>query len=364
MLEGISRQLEEDAMDDQRQLHINDGGKARPEGGGASGYDADIVVGLDGSPESFAALRWALREAECSRQRVNAVFGWTPSWELGAEPDNDKDWDTMRERMLGRLHGWVKEASKGLDIDLGKIELTPERASGEAALLRIGSHAQQIVVGRRSMGRVMRWLTNSTSSSLAEESQVPVTIVRGADADEHDVQGGIAAALGPTVLGPAAGDDRVKPENGSGAEAAGRTIVVGVDGSPAADRALRFAICRAALHHASVHAVYCWQFKELGVIPGYENAIAPIEAGQEYAAKLVRDIVTARIHDSPATAEALSISTHAFHVSAVKGLLSASRYTDHIVIGTRGLGGLDAHFLGSVSRQVVNLAQCTVTVVH
>ena len=28
------------------------------------------------------------------------------------------------------------------------------------------------------------------------------------------------------------------------------------------------------------------------------------------------------------------------------------------------LSGLDAHFLGSVSRQIVNFAACTVTVVH
>ena len=38
---------------------------------------ADIVVGLDGSDESFAALRWAMEEARHTGQRVNAVFGWT-----------------------------------------------------------------------------------------------------------------------------------------------------------------------------------------------------------------------------------------------------------------------------------------------
>ena len=33
----------------------------------------DIVVGVDGSDESFAALRWALGEASLTGQRVNAV---------------------------------------------------------------------------------------------------------------------------------------------------------------------------------------------------------------------------------------------------------------------------------------------------
>ena len=37
----------------------------------------DIVVGVDGSDESFAALRWALQEASLTGQRVNAVYA---SW--------------------------------------------------------------------------------------------------------------------------------------------------------------------------------------------------------------------------------------------------------------------------------------------
>ena len=43
----------------------------------------DIVVGVDGSDESFAALRWALQEASLTGQRVNAVYGWTHSWDMG-----------------------------------------------------------------------------------------------------------------------------------------------------------------------------------------------------------------------------------------------------------------------------------------
>ena len=45
---------------------------------------ADIVVGVDGSDESFAALRWAIREATVTGQHVNAVFGWTHSWDMGS----------------------------------------------------------------------------------------------------------------------------------------------------------------------------------------------------------------------------------------------------------------------------------------
>ena len=44
----------------------------------------DIVVGVDGSDESFAALKWALEEASLTGQSVNAVFGWTHSWDMGS----------------------------------------------------------------------------------------------------------------------------------------------------------------------------------------------------------------------------------------------------------------------------------------
>ena len=39
-------------------------------------------------------------------------------------------------------------------------------------------------------------------------------------------------------------------------------------------------------------------------------------------------------------------------------------FDHHIFEGSRGLSGFDAHFLGSVSKQLVNLAECTLTVVH
>ena len=53
----------------------------------------DIVVGVDGSEESFTALQWALREASLSGRAVNAVYAWTHSWDMGAQPDNPDAWE-------------------------------------------------------------------------------------------------------------------------------------------------------------------------------------------------------------------------------------------------------------------------------
>lgn len=90
----------------------------------------DIVVGVDGSDESFAALRWALQEASLTGQRVNAVYGWTHSWDMGSEPDSEEQWAAMRHGIAKRLRDWVAQASSGMAINEDRVKLTSVRASG------------------------------------------------------------------------------------------------------------------------------------------------------------------------------------------------------------------------------------------
>ncbi|NMM99925.1 universal stress protein [Bifidobacterium sp. DSM 109958] len=313
---------------------------------------ADIVVGVDGSDESFAALRFALKEAGITGQKVNAVFGWTHSWDMGAEPDSDEAWNAMRRDIAAALRSWVERASEGIDFDPDNLELTSVKATGTSALLQIGSDAQQIVVGRRSLGRVARWFLGSLSASLAEASKSPVTVVRIVDDETLNVEDSIADALAPADEHPAEHHRQtVRPDR--------RPVVVGVDGSPTSRHALAFAAHEAHVHRRPLHVMFCWQLKDLGTVPGYENAIAPIDAGQRRAEEIVRRTV-----EQVPIPDDVAVETHAFHIPASKGLISASRYASWLVVGSRGLSGLDAHFLGSVSKQIVNFAECTVTVVH
>ena len=78
----------------------------------------DIVVGVDGSDESFAALKWALEEASLTGQSVNAVFGWTHSWDMGSEPDSDEAWAKVRHDIANELRVWVDKAAAGIDFCL------------------------------------------------------------------------------------------------------------------------------------------------------------------------------------------------------------------------------------------------------
>lgn len=312
----------------------------------------DIVVGVDGSDESFAALRWALRESQLTGQQVNAVYGWTRSWDMGSEPDDEDGWRKVREQIAHRLESWVGEAVSNMpELTTDHVKLTSVHASGSSALLQIGKDAQQLVVGRRSLGRVARWFTGSFSSSLAEESIVPVTIVRIFSDEDETMQDAIANALTPPNV--TVGYDRPQLQGNN------RPVAVGVDGSPTSHRALEFAVHEARVHGLPLHVLFCWQLRDLGIIPGYENAVAPVDAGQRRAEQILQDML-----GDKAFAQGVDIQAHAFHISAVKGLIAASRYASHLVVGSRGLSGLDAHFLGSVSKQLVALSECTLTVVH
>lgn len=318
----------------------------------------DIVVGVDGSDESFAALRWALGEASLTGQQVNAVYAWSHSWDMGSQPENEEQWAEKRHDIARRLREWVAQASQGMAIDESHIKLTSVKATGTAALLEIGKDAQQIVVGRRSLGRVARWFLGSLSASLAEEAKVPVTVVRLLDDEEASVQDAIANALTP------AGETASYTMPGSSLPRNQRPVVVGVDGSETSKHALRFAIKLAALHHAPLQVMFCWQLKDLGTIKGYENAVAPIPVGQEHAEHMLDELLDSVQVPAQDIPKDFQIESHAFHISAAKGLIEASRYARHLVVGSRGLSGLDAHFLGSVSRQIINFADCTVTIVH
>ncbi|MBT1161079.1 universal stress protein [Bifidobacterium sp. SO1] len=313
---------------------------------------ADIVVGVDGSDESFAALRWALRESQLTGQQVNAVYGWTRSWDMGPEPDSEDGWEQLRLRIAERLRDWVDAAVAGMDdVSLDKVKLTSVHASGSAALLKIGEDAQQLVVGRRSLGRVARWFTGSFSASLAEEATVPVTVVRIFSDEDESMQDAIANALTPANV--TTGYDRPN------LEISGRPVVVGVDGSATSRRALEFAAHEALVHGLPLHVLFCWQLRDLGTVPGYENAIASVEAGQNRAEHMLSDLMR-----GASFPDGVDVHAHAFHIAAAKGLIAASRYASHLVVGSRGLSGLDAHFLGSVSKQLVVLSECTLTVVH
>ncbi|MFF1395763.1 universal stress protein [Streptomyces sp. NPDC058287] len=134
-----------------------------------------IVVGVDGSPSSRAALRWAVRYAGLVGGRVEAVSAWEvagmASW---SAPAVDTEFDESEAE-----RGLVEEVRAVLGEDGGS--LVHERlVRGNAAevLVDAAEGAEMLVVGSRGHGGFRRALLGSVSQQVAHHAPCPVTIIR------------------------------------------------------------------------------------------------------------------------------------------------------------------------------------------
>jgi nucleotide-binding universal stress UspA family protein len=134
-------------------------------------------------------------------------------------------------------------------------------------------------------------------------------------------------------------------------------IVVGVDGSAHARRALRWAIDHARQRGATVDAVHAWQYVYAGV-SGFQVAV-PVTEGIEEAAQATLDHAV----DAEATAGDVEIRRVLAQGPPAQVLLEVATGADHLVVGSRGRGGFAGLLLGSVSQQVSHHAPCPVVII-
>jgi nucleotide-binding universal stress UspA family protein len=140
-------------------------------------------------------------------------------------------------------------------------------------------------------------------------------------------------------------------------------IVVGVDGSKGAQRALEWALQEARLRSAPMRVVYAPQMME---IPTYVAGRAGGYAGptraqvREAAERMLDEAMRAAGAREPDGAIAREVVLGEHPAAA---LLRAAKGADLLVVGSRGLGGFRGLIVGSVSLHCVTHASCPVTVV-
>lgn len=138
-------------------------------------------------------------------------------------------------------------------------------------------------------------------------------------------------------------------------------ITVGVDGSARSHRALEWAIKEAGIRSAplTVLAVHQVAGNHWTGNPEVYPADQPETDKMRQAAQdAVQKAVDAAGAPGPA-----SVTVRAVSGIAAQELISASKDSDLIVVGSRGGGGFTRLMLGSVSSQVVNHATCPVVVI-
>jgi len=136
-----------------------------------------IVVGVDGSESSTAALRWAIRQAKMTGARVDAVAAWRYPTGYGWAPSPEEiDFEGDAERSLaGAL-----AAVSALEPDVPVHPLVTEGAAAEV-LLRTAKGADLLVVGSRGLGALASPLLGSVSMYCVLHAHCPVLVLR----DQH-----------------------------------------------------------------------------------------------------------------------------------------------------------------------------------
>lgn len=138
--------------------------------------DTDIVVGVDGSPSSRAALRWALGQARRTGARVQAVTSWEyPAYYgmTGAYPYEDF------AATAGKILSGVVQEELGTDEpDVAVLE-TVVAGHPAQALIDMSAQAALLVVGSRGHGAFTGTLLGSVSQRCAQHAHCPVVVVRG-----------------------------------------------------------------------------------------------------------------------------------------------------------------------------------------
>ena len=177
-----------------------------PHGEAAGPTGGRVVVGVDGSDTSLAALRWALGEARLRGAGVHAVMGWTyhPSWDyssvgetyaapsvvLPSAQDAYMSEPHVRERspevdasaearkvLESALTRAVHEEAEGSGRE--PVPATSEALEGHAAEVLLGAvtDSDLLVVGSHGHGGFAGALLGSVSHHVLSHARCPVVVV-------------------------------------------------------------------------------------------------------------------------------------------------------------------------------------------
>ncbi|MFC8190330.1 universal stress protein [Cellulomonas sp. NPDC057328] len=294
----------------------------------------EVLVGVDGSAASLHALDWALHEARTRGCGVRVLVAYALPSFTAASLDGGYaalDDDTIRAGAQSVLDEALLHArDAGVPVE-GRV------VTGDAAAVLVDASrsVDLAVVGTRGRGGFADRLLGTVSSALPAHAWCPTVVVplrdeRGAPVEED-----------PAPVRPV------------------RRIVVGVDGSPPAEAALRLAIREAERWGAELYAISGVPVHAMtGVLAWLPSAVDHDQVLRDVAEGL--DVVVDR---ALAGHPGLEVKRHVLDGTGAELLTEFSAATDLIVVGSRGRGGFAGLLLGSTSQAVLHHARCPVMVV-
>jgi len=191
----------------------------------------------------------------------------------------------------------------------------------ERVLARAGQDADLLVVGSRGHSALEDLFLGSVSTAVLDQRQCPIVVVPPA-AEAHRRH---------------------------------QRIVVGVDGSAAAFRALRWAAEEAGRRSGELLVVHAWQVPAMVITPFVPTV--PVDAEEMRSA--AQDTLDQAVrHVDPGAVVARLVEGQ-----AAEALRAAAEAADLLVVGSCSYGKVAATILGSTTRACVHRAPCPVAVI-
>jgi nucleotide-binding universal stress UspA family protein len=134
-----------------------------------------IVVGVDASPHSTAALLWALEQAESRSGEVVALLSWqVPFFGMPGGFDHSELEAGAKALLLQTVQAVVPHPA---------VKLTTIVAEGDPieSLLAASKNAQLLVLGTRGRSRFAGLLLGSVSQACSAAASCPVVLVKKSD---------------------------------------------------------------------------------------------------------------------------------------------------------------------------------------
>ena len=315
-----------------------------------------VLVGVDGSAASLHALDWATAYAHRVGCALHIVCSYSlPSFTAASL---DGGYAALDDTTIQEGAKSVLVEAEARVADAG-VRVTTEVATGDAAgvLVELSADYGLAVVGTRGRGGFTERLLGTVSSALPAHARCPVVVVPlRAEANR-----GVSWSVPDGGTGrPTASDTETVPVAPGAAEIREvRRIVVGVDGSPQAERALQHAIDQAKAWGAELTAVTGVPVGNAGMLAWLpstidrEQVLADIGAGM--------DVLVDRYE---AENPGLRIRRIVLDGTGAELLTEFSTASDLVVVGSRGRGGFRGLLLGSTSQAVLHHSACPVLVVN
>ncbi|OBF09737.1 universal stress protein [Mycobacterium sp. ACS4054] len=281
-----------------------------------------VLVCVDGSAASDAAVAWATREAIMHDLPITLMHAVPPvvvGWPVGQLYADMPDWQREgAEHVMGQARKTLS-ASVG-DAKLPEIRTETVYSAIVPALIEASRDAWMLVTGSQGLGAVGRLLLGSVATGIVHHAHCPVAVIHS----------------------------EVTPD-------AGAPVVLGIDGSPASEAATALAFDEASRRGVGLVALHVWS--DVGVFP---------ILGMDWhdREKEAQEILAERLAGWQERHPEVHVERKLFCDKPSEWLLKESERAQLVVVGSRGRGGFPGMLLGSVSSAVAQSARVPVVVVR